>query len=165
MKEFVFQLYVIETSLERGDHLRDELVTLPQVTVSSTYSAAVEISGGLDALVVSLMWAIERGSIPIPAPLYQTRVIGMPKDEIALGHPPYAIPGVAIARGEVLDPVETTGLVLRETFRAIHIFNKNSDRRVEKIAADSASLGLNKLKAGEALALLADAFSSLRSFD
>jgi hypothetical protein len=86
----------------------------------------------------------------------------MPKDEIALGRPPYAIPGVAIAPGEVLNPVETTRLVLRDTFRAIHIFNKNSECRVEKVAVVSSSLGLNRLKTGEALALLTDAFSSFK---
>jgi hypothetical protein len=165
MTKRVFQLYVIDTNIERGNHLREELATLPQVTISSTYSAAKETSGGLDALVVPLMSATEWGAMPIPAPLYQTRVVEMPKDEIALGHPLYAIPGVAIARGEVLDPVEATRLVLKETFRAINIFNKNSDCRVEKIAADSTSLGLHKLKTGEALALLTEAFSSRGSFD
>jgi hypothetical protein len=165
MRESIFQLYVIEMNVERGNHLREELATLPQVTVSSTYSAAVETSGGLDALVVSLMSATEWGAMPIPAPLYQTRVVQMPKAEIALGRPPYAVPGVAIAHGEILDPVQTTRLVLKEILRAISIFNEKRDCRLEKIAAVSSSLGLDKLKTGEALALLTEAFSSLGSFD
>ena len=66
--------------------------------------------------------------------------------------------GVAIARGEVLDPVQTTRLILRETFRAIQKFNNNSDYRIEKVAAVSASLGINKLKAGEALVLLSESY-------
>jgi len=151
-------LYVIETTVERAERLAVELAPLPQVTVLQSYLDAVAVSGGLDAIVVPLMSAIEWGSIKLPAPIHQTRVVKTPDYEVARGRPNYAIPGVATVPGESLDPMDCTRLVLRESFHAIHLFNQTNKIKLAKIGAPSLSLGLNKLKAGEALALLSEAY-------
>jgi len=113
MGTFPFHLYIIETDAERADRLKTELAPLPHVTVSVSYKDALESSGGLDAIFVSLMSAIEWGAIKIPAPVHQTRVVRMPDYEINQGRPQFAIPGVAINPGELLRPAECTRLVLR----------------------------------------------------
>jgi hypothetical protein len=153
-----FHLYIIETNSERANGLRVELSPLSQVTVVENYADAAKASEGLDAIFVSLMSAIEWGTVPIPAPIHQTRVVKVPDDEIASGRPQYAIPGVAINPGESLDPIECTRLVLRESFRAIDVFNETSTRPLAKIAAVSTSLGFDKLENGQAGVLLSEAY-------
>jgi hypothetical protein len=153
------QLFLIETDAGRARALTAELSLLSQVTVVESYAEAAEVSGGLDALYVSLMSAIEWGSIPIPAPVHETRVVKMPEDMIALGRPQYAIPGVATYPREVLTPAECARLVLRESFRAIDFFNRTNSQALTKIGAVSSSLCLTKLKTGEALEILREAYS------
>jgi hypothetical protein len=87
------------------------------------------------------------------------RVIEVPKKEIARGRPPHAIPGVATVPGEQLSPKECVRLVLRESFRAIHNLNQANSQVLLKIGALSSSLGLDRLEAGEALAVLSEAYS------
>jgi hypothetical protein len=153
-------LYIIEPKSDRRNSLAAELAPLPDVTVVQSYDEAKTASGGLQAIFVSLMWAIEWGRIPIPAPLYQTRVVMMPKDEVASGRPEYAIPGVAIKPREVLTPEQATRLVLSASFEAIREFNRDRSIKLTSIGADTISLGLDKLKSGEAFALLSEAYRS-----
>ncbi|HEY0795916.1 MAG TPA: hypothetical protein VGD64_09070 [Acidisarcina sp.] len=151
-------LYVIETNPERAMSLRAELADVTHVTVFEKYDEAIHASGGLDALVVSLIWAIELGLIEIPAPLHQTRVVRMPAYKVVQGHPRYAIPGVAIAPGESLNTVETTRLILRESFKAIDRFNESNPVKLKSFGADAVSMGLDQLRAGEATQLLSEAY-------
>jgi hypothetical protein len=153
-------LYLIETNPDRAKNLRAELARLPQVTVLEKYAEAVDASGGLDAVFVPLMSAMEWGVIKPPAPLHQTQVVKMPDYEIARGRPKYAIPGVATSPDESLSPAETTRLVLRESFKAIHQFNEASPIKLKKVGVPTLSLGLEKLLAGGAAELLSDAYLS-----
>jgi hypothetical protein len=153
-------LYVIETNPERAKSLTEELSRLPQVTVSEKYADAVDASGGLDAVFVPLMSAMEWGVIKPPAPLHQTQVVEVPDYEVARGRPRYAIPGVATSPDESLNPTETTRLVLRESFKAIHHFNETSPMKLRSVGVAALSLGLEKLRAGEAMELLSDAYLS-----
>lgn len=141
-------LYIVETDTGRAASLKDELASLSSVTVAQNYSDAVSESGGLDAIFVPLMSAMEWGAIKPPAPFHQTTVIEVPEYEIAKGRPKYAIPGVATEPGESLNPIETTRLVLRESFRAIDQFNQTTSTKLRAIGAASLSLGLDKLQPG-----------------
>ncbi len=163
MRTTEFHLYIIDTTVDRAQRLKVELFPLPHVTVLNGYSDVVAASGGLDAIFVSLMSAIESGAVPIPAPLHQTWVVKMPDDEVARGRPPFAIPGVAISPGEVLGPVECTRLVLRESFRAINGFNQASERPLKNIGAVSSSLGFDNLKIGQTVKLLSEAYASFEA--
>ena len=154
-----FDLYVIDPDAKRANSLKLELAPLSQITVVENYQDAVERSGGLDAFFMSLMSAIEWGCIPIPAPVYQTSVVKVPEFEITAGRPHYGIPGVAINPGDFLEPVACTRLVLRESFRAIDVFNRTSACPLQKICAVSSQLGLNELKQREAFVLLSEAYS------
>lgn len=147
-------LYIVETNTDRAANLTNELAPISSVTVTASYADAVSQSGGLDAIFVPLMSAMEWGAIKPPAPLHQTAVIEMPEYEVAKGRPQFAIPGVATEPGESLDPVATTRLVLRASFSAIDHFNQTSQTKLRAIGAASLSLGLDKLQPGEALALL-----------
>jgi hypothetical protein len=151
-------LYVIEMNPERARALKVELAHLPQVTVFERYADAVAASGGLDAIFVPLMSALEWGAIKIPAPLHQTQVVTMPGTEVTKGRPRFAIPGVATSPGESLNPVDATRLVLRESLTAIHRFNETSPIKLKAVAAPSGSLGLDKLKAGQARELLSSEY-------
>jgi hypothetical protein len=153
-------LYVIEMNPERAKSLEAELAQLPQVTVFQKYADAVDASGGLDAVFVPLMSAMEWGAIKPPAPLHQTQVVKMPDYEVAKGRPQYAIPGVATSPDESLNPVDTTRLVLRESFKAILHFNETSPIKLKAVGVPALSLGLDKLRAGEAMELLSDAYLS-----
>jgi hypothetical protein len=64
-------LYVIEANPERAKSLRTEQAGLPQVTVLQKYTDAEAASGGLDAVFVPLMSAMEWGAIKPPAPLHR----------------------------------------------------------------------------------------------
>ena len=134
-------LYLIETTAARADHLTSELASISQVTVLQSYVEALAVSGGLDAVLVPLMSAMELGSIKPPVPLYQTRVIKMPDYEVARGRPRYGIPGIATSSHESLKPVDCTRLIFRESFRAIHRFNEANSPKLMKVAASSLSLG------------------------
>jgi hypothetical protein len=138
--------------------LRTELAPLTFVTVVEKYADAVASSGGLDAVFVPLMTAMEWGAIKPPAPLYQTQVVKMPDYEVAQGRPPYAIPGIAIAPGESLDPLSATRRILRESFKAIRQFNQASPIKLTSIGV---VVSLRLIKAGESIALLRDAYSLL----
>jgi hypothetical protein len=153
-------LYLIETNPERAKSLGAELEWLPQVSAFQKYADAVEASGGLDAVFVPLMSAVEWGVIKPPVPLHQTQVVKMPDHEIARGRPHYAIPGVATSPDESTNPVDTTRLVLRESFKAIRQFNETSPTKLKKVGVVALSLGLEKLRAGEAMELLSDAYLS-----
>jgi hypothetical protein len=153
-------LYVIETDPERAKKLGAELARLSQVTVLEKYSDAVAASGGLDAVFVPLMSAMEWGVIVPPAPLHQTRVVQTPAYEVAQGRPQYAIPGVAISPGETLAPIDVTRLVLQESFKAIHRFNETSPVKLRSVLAPAISLGLDNLRPGEAMDILSDAYLS-----
>jgi hypothetical protein len=151
-------LYVIETNPDRAKCLEAEMAPLPQVTVFQAYSDAVAASGGLDAVFVPLMSALDWGVIKPPVPVHQTRVVRMPDAEVARGRPKYAIPGVATFPDETLNPVETTTLVLRESFKAIRQFNEASPIKLKAVGVAALSLGLEKLRAGEAMELLSNAY-------
>ena len=134
-------LYVIAANPEQANTLEVELTGLPQVTVLQEYADAVNVSRGLDAVFVPLMSAMEWGVIKPPAPLHQTRVVKMPDYEVARGRPPYAIPNVAISPGEFLNPTETTQLILRESFKAIHCFNEAGPPKLRAVCVSTFSLG------------------------
>ncbi len=153
-------LYVIDTDSERARSLKAELAPLSNVTVLPNYADAVAASGGLDAVLVPLISAMEWGKIQLPAPLHRTQVIDMPDQEIARGRPRYAIPGVATLPGESLDPVAATRLVLQESFKAISLFNKIGLVKLRSVGAPALSLGFDKLQDGEALALLGESYRS-----
>jgi hypothetical protein len=153
-------LYVVETNPDRAKSLRAEVAELPQVTVLQDYADAVLTSGGLDAIFVPLMSALDWGVVKPPVSLHQTRVIKMPESEVARGRPQFAIPGVATSPNESLNPVETTRLILRESFKAIQQFNDASPVKLEKVGVAALSLGLEKLRSGEAMELLRDAYLS-----
>jgi hypothetical protein len=153
-------LYVIETNQDRAKSLAAEVAPLAQIAVLQDYADAVAASGGLDAVFVPLMAALDWGAVRPPVPLHQTRVIKMPDYEVERGRPPYAIPGVATSPDEALDPAETTRLVLRESLKAIHCFNETSPIKLKSVGASALSLGLDKLRAGEAIELLGEAFLS-----
>ena len=57
----LIHLYVIETNLDRAKSLGSEVARLPQVTVLQSYTDAVAASGGLDAIFVPLMSALDWG--------------------------------------------------------------------------------------------------------
>lgn len=133
---------------------------LPEVTVLDTYADAVVASGGLDAVFVPLITALDWGVITPPVPFHQTRVINMPDAEVARGRPKYAIPGIAISPDESLSPVETTRLVLRESFKAIRNFNQMSSDSMKTVGVTALGLGLDKLSAAEAVKLLTEACGS-----
>ena len=84
----------------------------------------------------------------------------VPDYEVARGRPHYAIPGVATSPDESLSQEETTRLVLRESFRAIDRFNETSSVKLTSVGVAALSLGLDKLRAGEAVELLSDAYLS-----
>ena len=84
----------------------------------------------------------------------------MPEEEIARGRPEYAIPGVAIKPREVLTPEQATRLVLSASFEAIREFNRDRSIKLTRIGAVTTSLGLDKLKSGEAFTLLSEAYRS-----
>ncbi len=149
-------LYLIDTNPARARSLAAELTSLSQVTVLESYMDAVVACGGLDAVFVPLMSAMEWGAIKPPAPLHQTRVIEMPAHEIARGRPRYGIPGVATLPSESLDPIATTRLVLQESFLAIYQFNETSPVKLKSIGAPVLSLGFDKLPPGEVMTLLSE---------
>jgi hypothetical protein len=152
------RLYVIETNPDRAKSLGNSLAQLPQVTGFQSFEDAVNASGGLDAVFVPLMSVMEWGLIKPPAPLHQTRVVKMPDADVVRGRPRYAIPGVATLPNESLNPVDTTRLVLRESFKAIRKFNETSSIKLKRIGVAALSLGLEKLSAGEATELLNEAY-------
>lgn len=155
------RLYLIETNPNRAANLAAELAQLPQVHVFRKYEEVATASGGLDALFVPLMSALEWGAIKPPAPLHRTQVVKMPDYEIAKGRPEFAIPGVATSMDETLSPISTTRLVLTESFKAIRQFNSTSSIKLRSVAAVTLSLGLDKLRSEDALLLLREAFSVL----
>jgi hypothetical protein len=154
------RLYVIDVDLESAKSLEAELSRLPQVTVSRSYADAVDASGGLDAVFVPLMSAVEWGIIKLPVPLHQTQIVKMPDYEVARGRPQYAIPGIAISPDESLNPIDTTRLVLRESFKAMRQFNEVSPVKLKAVGVSALSLGLDKLRPDEAGELIRDAYLS-----
>jgi hypothetical protein len=154
-------LYVIETDPDRAERLASEMAMLPQVTVLKSYAEAVSFSGGLDAIFIPLMSALEWGLVRPPVALHQTRVVRMPEAEVARGRPQYAIPGVAISAHESLTPTATAQLVLLESFKAIQAFNDANPIKLKTVGVPALSLGLDQLRAGEAMELLSAAYLSV----
>ena len=153
-------LYIIEPKSDPRISLATELAALPDITVVQSYEEAKTASSGLQAIYVPLIVAIEWGQIPIPAPLYRTRVVKVPEEMIASGWPEYAIPGVAIKPHEALTPQQGTRLTLSASFEAIREFNRERSIKITSFGAVPSNLGLYKLKSGEAFTLLSEAYRS-----
>ena len=156
MSQFL-EFYIIASTADRYAALQREFASLPHVHLAKNYTEAVHESGGFDAFFESLMSAREWGSVPLDAPLYQTRVIRMPEPQIVQGRPRYGIPGIPIARNDELTAKEATRLILHAALEAIGAFNNDSLVKLHRIGAVDTSLGLDEIDPGEA----ADIFKSL----
>ncbi len=152
------QLYIVDSDGKRSLALKQGLASLCRwISIVPTYAEALSLSGGLDAVMVPLMAALEWGSLPPSPTLYQTQVVRTPSFERERGRPDFAIPGVAIQPGEVLAPAEATTLILRESLLAVSRFNQHADGKIRRIGASSIGLGLDRLPVRQAILLLESA--------
>lgn|GEM_PF-7126946 len=121
-----------------ADLLRLGLKNLENITVVVLRPDQLWKRKDIDAIFLSLPAAERWGAVPI---IHQAQVLKTKVEDRTKGWPPYAVSGVAMARQDPRDPIFELQLILDSVFKAVELFNTNSEQ-IQAIGFWAEDLGL-----------------------